>query len=110
MSKYLVSGDARDTDLQRLLEALSGPEWTLDDRGDELKLEADGVVIDIYDHAADRNGRQFLISGRLRRDLPAVKSLLDTLGSRLRNRGIVHTLETVDEQGQAIHSTSYLGR
>jgi hypothetical protein len=109
MSKYLLDGDIRETELPVLVQALAGPEWTVTDRGDELEIEADGVVIDIYDHASDRVGRQFLISGQLERDPAAVKALLATLSSRLRARGIQHRLELGDDQGNDIETTRFLG-
>jgi hypothetical protein len=109
MSKYLLDGDIRNADLAALERALSGPEWTIANRGDELELEADGLVIDIYDHAADQRGRQFLISGQLDHDLPTAKALLDALGARLRAHGVPYSLELADDQGNQVHDARDLG-
>jgi hypothetical protein len=109
MAKYVLDGDIRDAEVEGLARALAGPEWTVTNRGDELELEADDVVIDIYDHAADTNGRQFLISGQLKRDLPDVKSLLGVLGARLRAHRVPYSLELSDEHGNQVDSVRDLG-
>jgi hypothetical protein len=109
MAKYVLDGDIRDTEIEGLARALAGPEWTVTNRGDELELEADDLVIDIYDHAPDRNGRQFLISGQLKRNLAEVKSLLAVLGARLRAHRVPYRLALSDEQGNQVDVVSHLG-
>ena len=40
MSKYILDGDIRETEIRELERALSGPEWTVDRSGDEIEIEA----------------------------------------------------------------------
>jgi hypothetical protein len=99
---------------RRLPVMLSGggvrcPEWTITDRGSELELEAEGVIVDIYDHGLDRTGRQFLISGRFELDLGTVKALLEVLTSRLRARGLAHNLELGNTSGDLVLTMQYVG-
>src|SRR3954454_8821140 len=102
--KFLLDGDIRDATVEVLARALSGPEWTIANRGDELELEGEGLVIDVHDHAPDPKGRQFLVSGQLSWDLDAAKSLVDVLAERLLAHGVAHSFELCDDQGSQVHA------
>ncbi len=95
---YHMVGECLDTTLDSIQTALTGGEWSLRLKNDELRIESTGWRLEVYESSPD----EFLFGAEFNLSLQGTKTILESMAKRLTTHGIVFKLSATQNADPSV--------